>query len=145
MENKINLYDLFTPEAYSEFMESKLFYFGDVDSQISDELKKTAQMYEQSPNAYIEYINILLKNNILQREKVEENITTVLLTILTNILRPYLYDIISKLNEKMKKYGQFIISGGEAFNLNVPKEYRKLTPDIDTKFIQYINSNNMSK
>jgi hypothetical protein len=92
MENKINLYDLFTPEAYSEFMESKLFYFGDVDPQISAELKRTAQMYEQSPNAYIEYINILLKNNILQREKVEENITTVLLTILTNILRPYLYD-----------------------------------------------------
>ena len=143
MENKINLYDLFTPEAYSEFMESKLFYFGDIEPNIISELKRTAQLYEQSPNAYIEYINILLKNNILLREKVEENISTVLLTILTNVLRPYLYDIISKLNEKMKKYGQFIISGGEAFNLNVPKEYRKLTPDIDTKFIPFINSNTM--
>ena len=54
---------------------------------------------------------------------------------ITNALRPTLYECIIKLNDDMSEYGQFIVSGGEAFNMNVKKNNRRVTPDIDTKFI----------
>lgn len=140
MNNEINLNDLYSQQAYSDFINSKLFYYGIINENFSNILLEKTNNFQNSPNEYIDYINsVLIPNNILEKEVVNENINTILQTIITNILRPYIYDIIIKMNEKMKNYGQFIISGGEAFNLNVPKEFRQITPDIDTKFIPFFN------
>ena len=91
----------------------------------------------ENPNLYTDYLNHLIHQDILSREDVEDNIRSILITIITNVLRPILYNTLYELNEGMGDYGQFIISGGEAFNLNVEKSSRKLTPDIDTKFIPF--------
>ena len=45
----------------------------------------------------------------------------------------------------MKNYGELIISGGEAFNANVKKEHRRVTPDLDTKFIPFYRHYNGSE
>jgi len=137
----INVNDLFTDKAFREFIDSKLYYSeSNLDPLDRTDLVNTARSYETNPDSYMEHINKLLEENKLQQDTVRDNITTVLTTIITTILRPYIYEIISDMNVLMKHYGQFIISGGEAFNLNVPKIHRKLTPDIDTKFIPFFGT-----
>ena len=134
-QNSINLNDLFTDEAYREFLDSKLYYTDKLPKEHQKQLRDL--MVPDNPNPYTDYLNTLIEYNLLSKEDVEDNISSILITIITNVLRPILYNTLSELNEGMGNYGQFIISGGEAFNLNVKKEFRKLTPDIDTKFIPF--------
>ena len=136
-QNNINLNDLFTNEAYREFLDSKLYYTDKLPKEHEIELRNL--MVPDNPNPYTDYLNKLIEYNFLSKEDVEDNIRSILITIITNVLRPILYNTLSELNKGMGSYGQFIISGGEAFNLNVKKEYRKLTPDIDTKFIPFFD------
>ena len=62
-----------------------------------------------------------------------------ILTEVTNALRPFIYKIINKLSYELYKYwGNLIIAGGEAFNQHVKKlGDRIITSDIDTKLIPY--------
>lgn len=136
-QNIINLNDLFTNQAYREFLDSKLYYTDKLPKEHQIQLRNL--MVPDNPNPYTDYLNKLIEYNFLSKEDVEDNIRSILITIITNVLRPILYNTLSELNEGMGSYGQFIISGGEAFNLNVKKEYRKLTPDIDTKFIPFFD------
>ena len=69
--------------------------------------------------------------------EVNKSVEVFILGHITNKIRPYIYKCIKILNKEMGGYGRFIISGGEAFNFNVKKEYRAITPDIDTKFVPY--------
>lgn len=69
---------------------------------------------------------------LLNTEKLWNDI---LLFNITNALRPVVYEFIALLNKDMNEYATAIISGGEAFNLIVSPEDRKLTSDIDTKVI----------
>ena len=136
-QNSTNLNDLFTNEAYREFLDSKLYYTDKLPE--AHQMQLRALMVPDNPNPFTDYLNKLIEYNLLSQEDVEDNIRSILITIITNVLRPILYNTLSELNEDMGGYGQFIISGGEAFNLNVKKEYRKLTPDIDTKFIPFFD------
>lgn len=138
----ININDLYTKQAFDEFINSKLYY---QDSNLST-LEKSyliskARSYETNPNSYLEYLNQLLREKRLEPDTVLNNIKNVLTTVITNIMRPYIYEIIHDINKDMEPYGQFNISGGEAFNLNVPAEFRRLTPDIDTKFVPFFGTN----
>ena len=51
------------------------------------------------------------------------------------------------IGKEMDQFGRFIISGGEAFNVNVHPKNRRITPDIDTKFILFygINTDTMTE
>ena len=137
--DSINLNDLFTNEAYREFLDSKLYYVDKISEENQRQLRNL--MVPDNPNHYTDYLNLLIEHNLLNKEDVKDNINSILITIITNILRPILYNTLYEINEGMEHYGQFIIAGGEAFNLNVEKSSRKLTPDIDTKFIPYFGKN----
>ena len=55
------------------------------------------------------------------------------------------YSIINKLSKLLSdKYGDLIISGGDVFNIHMPKEKRIITTDIDTKFIPRLKNISVS-
>jgi len=74
-----------------------------------------------------------VENEIL--EKIDTNNNNFILGMITQVMRPYIYQCIHMLNEELQKFGILVISGGEAYNHNVIEKYRKFTPDIDTKLI----------
>jgi len=55
--------------------------------------------------------------------------------IITDSLRDIIIETIGEISEYMKKMGDIILSGGEAFNLYVDFKDRIVTPDIDAKFV----------
>jgi len=55
--------------------------------------------------------------------------------IITDSLRDIIIETIGEISEYMKKMGDIIVSGGEAFNLYVDFKDRIVTPDIDAKFV----------
>ena len=69
----------------------------------------------------------------------QELIDKVTQTICTDVLRRLIYDMIRRMYKKLLPYGKMIVSGGEAFNIYLPKGSRVITSDIDTKFVPRIN------
>ena len=69
----------------------------------------------------------------------QKDLKKIVLTVCTDVLRPFVYKLIKRLSSNMNKYGNLIISGGEAFNLYFDKRDRVVTGDIDTKFVPDIN------
>ena len=55
-------------------------------------------------------------------------------TLITNEARGLIHGAVRSLGRQMRPMGDMIISGGEAFNVYLPKADRVVTPDIDTKF-----------
>jgi len=78
------------------------------------------------------------KNKTL--EKIDTKNREFILGMITNTIRPYIYDCIYMLNRELKDYGLIVIAGGEAYNHNLPVDKRIFTPDIDTKLIIKINN-----
>ena len=76
----------------------------------------------------------------LIRKTDQKTLLKVALTICTDLWRPRIYKIIKRMQTNMKPYGNLIVSGGEAFNLYLPKAHRVITGDIDTKFIPGISA-----
>lgn len=52
----------------------------------------------------------------------------------TDTIRDIIYKIVGDLSEYMKPMGNLVISGGDAFNMYLPRSERVVTSDIDTKF-----------
>ena len=75
----------------------------------------------------------------LRKTTDQKSILKIALTLCTDIWRPRVYKIIKRMSKLMAPYGNLIVSGGEAFNLYLPKEHRVITGDIDTKFVPGIN------
>lgn len=124
--------NIFTKNAYQEYLYEHLTH----------NVPEIKQLLENNQIQY--YHKILedaIKQKIISPDKVSNSIHSVIQSALTHILRPYLYNCINILNTEMSEYGKFIISGGEAFNVNIKKEYRKISPDIDTKFVLYKQEN----
>ena len=71
----------------------------------------------------------------LRRKTDQKALSKIALTLCTDIWRPRIYKIIKRMQTNMKPYGNLIVSGGEAFNLYLPKANRVITGDIDTKFV----------
>ena len=55
--------------------------------------------------------------------------------LVTESIRPLMYDIIDDLTKFLKPMGDLIISGGEAVNFHLTVNDRVITSDIDTKFV----------
>jgi len=66
--------------------------------------------------------------------KSDEAVDTVVQTFITDATRYYITDIIGVLTTCMRQYGDLIVSGGEAINSYLDRDYRIVTTDIDTKF-----------
>ena len=75
----------------------------------------------------------------LGRLTTQKELSKIILTICTDVLRPLVYKLIKRMSKDVNKYGNLIISGGEAFNIYFDKEDRVVTGDIDTKFVPNIN------
>jgi len=131
----VNLFDMYTPEAITAFTD-KYLYYNDADF---------ARSITSSPNWVNEYksnienaLDATNPNHLgyaLDPEMTAQYFHTIIQSSLTNALRPLLHHLINMIDMEMSRYGKLIISGGEAFNLNVKKQFREITPDIDTKFI----------
>ena len=57
----------------------------------------------------------------LSKLTTQKDLKKIVLTVCTDVLRPFVYKMIKQLSSKMNKYGNLIISGGEAFNLYFEK------------------------
>ena len=77
----------------------------------------------------------------LSRVTDQKTISKIALTLCTDTLRPIIYELIGIMSKNLSKYGNLIISGGEAFNLYFDKKDRIITGDIDTKYVPNINPN----
>ena len=62
------------------------------------------------------------------------DVTDFVQTLITNEARGVIHGAVRTLGKYMRPMGDLIISGGEAFNVYLPKSDRVVTPDIDTKF-----------
>ncbi len=134
----INLLDLYNPEAYSAFIFEKLTYNLDTLKTLLPIDKLHSNINSSDSKKYIDTLKIELKNGDQTfRAKVSTNIHEIILSTITNVLRPHIYQIIDMIGREMEQFGRFIISGGEAFNVNVDPKHRKITPDIDTKFVLF--------
>ena len=76
----------------------------------------------------------------LRRKTDQKSLLKIALTLCTDVWRPRIYKIVKRMQTNMKPYGNLIISGGEAFNIYLPKTHRVITGDIDTKFVPGISS-----
>lgn len=79
-----------------------------------------------------------LNTNRIDSEKAEalhKTITTIITTGITNAMRPLIYKAIFDINLLISKYGKLICAGGDAINIGIKIEDRKISPDIDTKFL----------
>lgn len=68
----------------------------------------------------------------------EKELSKIIQTLVTDTLRGLIYELINNLSSNLYKYwGNLIVSGGEAFNMQVNMSDRMVTSDIDTKFIPF--------
>ena len=138
---RIQLNDLYDEKYINEYITKNLF-FGDENFEryirnISDEKIRSEE--------YVKQLGFGVKNKKIDIDMIGSNFHNIIQSSITNALRPTLYECIIKLNDEMSEYGQFIVSGGEAFNMNVTKSNRRVTPDIDTKFIPLYEKINEKK
>jgi hypothetical protein len=138
----INLNNMYT-DTTTYFTSKVIFHENDENLNLEQEIKKEEGIYIskfsiEEYNTISNTIDEHLKSDKFKQEalkQIELNWNEAILTAITNILRPIIYQAISKLNEKMGNYATAVISGGEAFNLNMPIDNRLVTSDIDTKII----------
>src|SRR5210317_1938918 len=65
----------------------------------------------------------------------DKNLEKMIYVVVTDSIRDIILDTIGELTQKLKKSGDLIVSGGEAFNLYVDFQDRIVTGDIDAKFV----------
>ena len=91
-------------------------------------------LYKYFKDDKVKEFRTRLKSRIDQKA-----LSKIALTLCTDVLRQRIYKLIQQMQKDMKSYGNLIVSGGEAFNLYLPKDSRVVTGDIDTKFVPNIN------
>jgi hypothetical protein len=70
-----------------------------------------------------------------KRLKSHKDVEDMVYVLCTNILRDLVFEIIGKTTKHMEKWGDLVVSGGEAFNNYFRVEDRVVSTDIDTKFV----------
>jgi hypothetical protein len=73
---------------------------------------------------------------------IDDDIKSGIQTFITDATRDVILGIIRELADHMKSYGDLIISGGDAVNAYIDKDYRIVTTDIDTKFTPVVKLSN---
>ena len=98
--------------------------------------------------ALYKYISEYSKENIkkfrvrVQRLYPNETFDEAAKVLVTESIRPLMYDIIDDLTKFLKPMGDLIISGGEAVNFYLTGNDRVITSDIDTKFVPKMKPDN---
>lgn len=161
VQEKIDLLDIYTREAIEAFSIKNIF-FGDQTAyetfhsgfRSSDERSRKTRAASSRLGDFLNgYYERVIEGKSRERartreeaeaffQEVNKSIQTFILGNITNVIRPYIYRSINILNRVMNDYGKFIIGGGEAFNFNVRKQNRAVTPDIDTKFVSFYSDIN---
>jgi hypothetical protein len=80
------------------------------------------------------------RNRLSRMGDTDEDIKTVVQTLITDAVRDILRTTIGNLGLYMKPFGDLIVSGGEAFNAYFDRDSRIVTTDIDTKFVPVIRT-----
>ena len=62
--------------------------------------------------------------------------------VVTDGIRDIVYQMIGEMSDYLRKIGDLVISGGEAFNLYIERADRIVTADIDTKFVPRLKYDN---
>ena len=84
---------------------------------------------------YYQEVNVeKFRKRLRTFRNVDDDVKTVVQTLITDATRDLIYKIIRILTDEMKPYGDVIISGGEAINTYLDADRRIVTTDIDTKF-----------
>lgn len=71
----------------------------------------------------------------IQRLHKNQSFEKIVYALVTDTLRDIIYQIIGELSDYVRKSGDLVISGGEAFNYYMERKDRLITSDIDTKFV----------
>lgn len=79
------------------------------------------------------FINTMIGKG--KQKSKHKDIEQVIYVLLTNILRDIIFDIIGKITVHMNRWGDIIVTGGEAFNNYFDIDDRVVSSDIDTKFV----------
>jgi hypothetical protein len=123
-------YSGFIPPAYNDSAETE------EQEKIYKKFYNPPSIYIHSNGAHYRHIvEQIINIDRLDGEKINKNLLNVVIASITNVMRPYIYETIAKLNSGMKNLGKFILAGGDAINLLIPPHLRDVSPDIDTKFI----------
>lgn len=102
---------------------------------IEDFIKKNLCQDDKLLYKYYQEVNIHKFRSRLSRFRdIDDTISKVVQTFITEIIRGTIIDIIEELTLYMKPCGDLIISGGAAFNAYFDTDDRIITTDIDTKF-----------
>lgn len=115
------------------------------DKTIEDWVKKKVCFGDK---ALYKYISEYSKENIkkfrarVQRLYPNETFDEAAKVLVTESIRPLMYDIIDDLTKFLKPMGDLIISGGEAVNFYLTGNDRVITSDIDTKFVPKMKPDN---
>jgi hypothetical protein len=65
----------------------------------------------------------------------DRDVSEAVQTLVTDATRDVILNTIKLLGKYMRPMGDLVVSGGEAFNIYLPRDDRIITTDIDTKFL----------
>ncbi len=111
---------MYSNEAVTSFIKSKL----------CQDDPKLYELYSRgtSPRA------TEADRRVFRKRLGDADVSEAVQTFMTDACRPLIHGAIKALGAQMKPMGDMIVSGGEAFNVYLPKADRVVTTDIDTKF-----------
>jgi hypothetical protein len=134
--NYDSLINPYSDGAMEEYIEAKAGWVieGEI-SKLKENLDKDFNKRKELTQPKPQTDQEVLQQNQSVLQSIEKDWNEAILTLITNALRPVIYLTIKELNEKMKDYGEAIISGGEAYNIIVEQREKMVTSDIDTKVV----------
>ena len=92
--------------------------------------QKDAMLYKYYQRGQVQKF----RRRLGQYRDIDKGIKNVVQTYMTDATRDVIIQIIKKLTLYMKPFGDLVISGGEAFNAYLDRDFRIVTTDVDTKF-----------
>ena len=98
-------------------------------------MKKNMFMDDETLVRYYNKDNLSGYRNRLARVHKKESLEKMIYAVVTDSIRDLVYQMIGEMSDYLRKIGDLVISGGEAFNLYIERADRIVTADIDTKFV----------
>lgn len=105
-------------------------------------MKKNMFMDDETLVRYYNKDNLSGYRNRLARVHKKENLEKMIYAVVTDSIRDIVYQMIGEMSDYLRKIGDLVISGGEAFNLYIERADRIVTADIDTKFVPRLKYDN---
>ena len=100
---------------------------------IDDFLKKNFFFDDPTLKKYFDANNVKAFRTRLVNKHGKESLEKILYLCVTDTLRDIILNTVGDLTSFMKPMADVVISGGEAFNMHLPRDKRVVTSDIDTK------------